>query len=196
MKQFIVSGEHERQGSPEFEAEVLRDSELALELEQQVRKNVLLPWLAEHPDVDWTCTGPALLRLAALEILAGAPGTTPDDFAEMARELAKMAEPVAREVAAKARAFLNLPPQAEPKRTPDEPDRPETIVQKQVRLVLEQQCREIAEKLTAMVPAGVGFALFLMDYGVRGNLAYVSTVSREDMIKQVKEWLARQEGER
>ncbi len=70
--------------------------------------------------------------------------------------------------------------------------REETFVEKQVRLVLEGQCREIADKLKAMCPAGTGFALFLMDYGSKGNLAYVATVDRADMIKTVQEWPARE----
>lgn len=68
----------------------------------------------------------------------------------------------------------------------------ETLVQKQVRLVLEQQTHDVAEKLKAMVPAGVGFTLFLVDYGEKGNLAYVSSADREDMIKNIEEWLERQ----
>lgn len=191
MKEFIASGDASREGSPEFEAEVLRDSELALELEQHIRKAALLPWLAEHPAVDWTCTVPALLRLAAIDVMAGAPGTTPDDFAEMARELAKTVEPIAREVSERARALLsNIPAQADPKAPDTEPAPSETFIQKQVRLVLEKQCRELADMVQAKTPAGVGFALFLMDYGLKGNLAYVATVDREGMIGMVKEWLA------
>lgn len=68
----------------------------------------------------------------------------------------------------------------------------ETFVQKQVRLVLEQQCRDIAEKLKAMCPAGVGFTLFLTDFGEKGNTSYVSTCDREDMIRLLEEHLERQ----
>lgn len=65
----------------------------------------------------------------------------------------------------------------------------ETLVQKQVRLVLEQQCRQIAALLQPQVPAGVGFILFLSDFGDGGNTAYVSTVERASAIKLVQEWL-------
>lgn len=65
----------------------------------------------------------------------------------------------------------------------------ETLVQKQVRLVLEQQCRDIANLLKPQMPAGVGFILFLSDFGEGGNTAYVSTVERASAIKLVQEWL-------
>jgi hypothetical protein len=188
LKQFIASGDADRQGSPEFEAEVERDEKLALELEQHIRIAALLPWLARHPEVDWTCTAPALLRIAALEIMAACPPTTPDDFGVMVCEVAKSVVPAAREVSKKAREFLRTETTA---RSPAS----ETIVQKQVRFVLEQQTREIAEKVKAWCPAGVGFLLFLADYGEKGNLAYVSTCDRVDAIKLVVDWLARQRAE-
>lgn len=65
----------------------------------------------------------------------------------------------------------------------------ETFVKKQVRLILEQQCHDLAELLKSKVPAGVGFTLFLSDYGEGGNLAYVSTVDRADSIRVIREWL-------
>lgn len=69
----------------------------------------------------------------------------------------------------------------------------ENFVQKQVRLVLEKQCRELAELLGSKVPAGVGFLLFLADFGEAGNTAYVSSVQREGAIKLVQEWLDKQD---
>lgn len=39
----------------------------------------------------------------------------------------------------------------------------------------------------------MGFALFVFDFGERGNLAYCSNAEREDMIKTVEEWLAKQQ---
>lgn len=69
----------------------------------------------------------------------------------------------------------------------------ETRVQQQVRLVLEQQCRELATLLKERVPAGVGFALFIFDYGEKGNLAYVATAQRDDMRRAILEWLERTE---
>lgn len=72
----------------------------------------------------------------------------------------------------------------------------ETQTQIQVRLVLEKQCRELAVEIRKMLPAGTAFALMIADFGVKGNLAYVSNADRSDMIKMVKEWLERQEATR
>lgn len=183
LKESIATGEHNREGSPEFEKEV-RDSELALELEQHVRKTALLPWLAKHPRADFTVTAPALLRLAAMQIMAAMPGSTPEDVGTFAAEVAKTVVSAAAEVSQKAREYLeNEMPAA---------DRAETIVEKQVRLVLEKQTRELVDKMKPWVPAGVGFILFLADYGVKGNVAYVSTIEREDALKTVAQWLSRQ----
>jgi hypothetical protein len=179
MKEFIASGEADQKGTPEFEAEVERDSRFTLELEQLVRK-AILPWLAKHPDVDWTCTMPALVRVAAIQVMAGSPGTTPEDFGVMAGEVAKTVEKVVDHVVEKVR-------EATAPAAPNEP-----LVNKQVRLVLEQQTVDLAKKLKLMVPAGVGYMLFLADYGAKGNVAYVSTCNREDAIGLVTTWLARQ----
>lgn len=73
----------------------------------------------------------------------------------------------------------------------------ETVSQVQVRLILEKECRRLADIIAKELPPGQqGFALFLFDFGLPGNLAYVSNGQREDMIKTVREWLERTEGKR
>ncbi len=57
---------------------------------------------------------------------------------------------------------------------------------------------EALHKQIALLTAAATFAmgvvtLFLFDYGVPGNIAYVSTANREDMIKAIREWLGRVE---
>lgn len=69
----------------------------------------------------------------------------------------------------------------------------ESLIDRQVRLVLEQQCRDLASHLKPKVPAGVGFLLFLADHGAEGNMAYVSSVERQSAIKLVQEWLDHQD---
>ena len=69
----------------------------------------------------------------------------------------------------------------------------ETLTQKQVRLILERQCRAMAEQIDAGLPAGVGFTLFLFDFGPKGNVAYVSSAQRADVVKLVREWVEREE---
>ncbi len=57
---------------------------------------------------------------------------------------------------------------------------------------LESTCRGYADAFQDVVPPGVGFAIFLFDFGEKGNTAYVSTAKREDMVRLLKEWLVMQ----
>lgn len=52
---------------------------------------------------------------------------------------------------------------------------------------------QLARDLRVKLPPGVGFTLFLFDYGQDGHLAYISTAEREDMVKVVREWLEKME---
>lgn len=65
----------------------------------------------------------------------------------------------------------------------------ESLVEKQVRLVLEQQVRKLIGIVTPHVPAGVGVMMWLADFGFKGNTAYCSTVDRESALKLVREWM-------
>ncbi len=58
---------------------------------------------------------------------------------------------------------------------------------------LEKTCRGYADAFQDVVPEGVGFAIFLFDFGEKGNTAYVSTADRKDMLKLLKEWIEIQE---
>jgi hypothetical protein len=71
----------------------------------------------------------------------------------------------------------------------------ETPEERDARLALERRVRELAELLEREVPrtTGVGFALFLFDFGAGGAISYISNAQRETMVRTVREWLARQE---
>lgn len=58
------------------------------------------------------------------------------------------------------------------------PERRESRVDTQVRLVQETQCRKAADLLAKSLPAGVGFCLVIADHGERGNMSYVSSIER------------------
>lgn len=63
---------------------------------------------------------------------------------------------------------------------------------------LEQRAQAVGRAIDGAVnqnrQAGrIGFALFVFDFGDAGNLSYVSNAERPDMVKAVKEWLARQQ---
>jgi hypothetical protein len=68
-------------------------------------------------------------------------------------------------------------------------DTGETFAQKQMRVHQESECRRLADLLKSKIRAGLGFTLFLYDYG-KGSMSYVSTGQREDMMVLVAEWLA------
>jgi hypothetical protein len=125
-----------------------------------------------------------LLRGAAMNVLAKRvedgefdEHADADDVAAMARDLKD--SPALRDV-------LGLPDPP-----PDIPQPPETNVNLQLRLQMEKRTREIADRLRAEMPPGVGFTLFLYDFGAPGNTAYVSTADRTDAIANIREWLAR-----
>ena len=59
----------------------------------------------------------------------------------------------------------------------------------------EAALRKIADKLKAQMPPNMGFTLFLFTYGKDGQLFYISSADREDMIKVVKEWMEKQKEE-
>lgn len=57
---------------------------------------------------------------------------------------------------------------------------------------METMLREWGRKIKATLPNGVGFTLFLYDYGDKGNMFYLSTSEREDMIKALEEFITKQ----
>ena len=66
----------------------------------------------------------------------------------------------------------------------------------QLRLMIERRCREMADKIAPSLLPGTGFALFMFDFGhpgEPGSLAYVSSGDRADIVRAMKEWIARQE---
>jgi hypothetical protein len=71
----------------------------------------------------------------------------------------------------------------------------ESNAEKQIRLGLEGMTADIGRALRAALPEGLGFALFVFNYGDPGsfqNLAYVSSATRETMIATVRDWLQHQ----
>lgn len=59
---------------------------------------------------------------------------------------------------------------------------------------LEEKAREIGALIGAAVPSGVGFGLFIFDFGDGGHLAWISNAQRADMIKSIEELLGRLKG--
>lgn len=58
---------------------------------------------------------------------------------------------------------------------------------------LESIARQIGDLLRRAVPKGVGFAVFIFDFGGPGEwLTYLSNAKREDMINVIEEWLEKE----
>lgn len=72
-------------------------------------------------------------------------------------------------------------------------DTGETPQDRRDRAELEALSRSIAEALTEALPEGLGFALLVFDFGEGGNLAWISNARREDMVRALREQLARLE---
>lgn len=55
---------------------------------------------------------------------------------------------------------------------------------------LRAKGRELAERLTRMLPPHLGFTLFVFEYGDPGKgITYLSTAPRDEMIRTIEEWL-------
>ena len=59
---------------------------------------------------------------------------------------------------------------------------------------IEELLADIGRKLKAQMPPGWGFTLLICSYGEGGAMFYLSSVEREDMVKAMKEFLAKAEG--
>jgi len=57
----------------------------------------------------------------------------------------------------------------------------------------QRALRTIATLVDEHVPDGMGFALFLFDFGPGGALFYMSSAQRADIVATMKEWIAREE---
>lgn len=57
---------------------------------------------------------------------------------------------------------------------------------------METMLKEYGRKIRATLPDGIGFTLFLYDYGENGSMFYISTSDRQDMIRALEEFIAKQ----
>lgn len=56
---------------------------------------------------------------------------------------------------------------------------------------IETVLRRIGEDLKRQMPPNVGFTLLMFDYGENGNMFYLSSAQRADMIKAMEEFLSK-----
>lgn len=70
----------------------------------------------------------------------------------------------------------------------------ETDEQFEQRKAITQRCLEIGQAIKdALMGGRFGFALLMFDFGDSGNLAYMSTGEREDMVTLLREMADRLE---
>lgn len=58
---------------------------------------------------------------------------------------------------------------------------------------IEAILKRIAEIISDWTPEGWGFCLMMFTFGEGGNFFYVSDAQREDIIRTMKEFIAKQE---
>lgn len=64
--------------------------------------------------------------------------------------------------------------------------------------VIASRMRDIGQRIHSALDESelkgkMGFALLLFDFGVGGSMFYISDANREDMLKAMKEFIAKQE---
>lgn len=57
--------------------------------------------------------------------------------------------------------------------------------------IVEAILKDLGAELKRRMPAGMGFALLMFDYGADGSLFYIADAEREDMIKTMEEFIER-----
>lgn len=57
----------------------------------------------------------------------------------------------------------------------------------------ERSLRELAKLIDERKPPGFGFGLFLFEFGEHGSMFWISNAQRQDMIKALREWIAKQQ---
>lgn len=55
----------------------------------------------------------------------------------------------------------------------------------------ERALREVGKQLGTKMPPGFGFGLFVFEFGEEGSMFWISNAQRPDMIKALREWIAK-----
>lgn len=56
---------------------------------------------------------------------------------------------------------------------------------------IEVKLKEIGKIIKSVLPKGWGFSLMIFNYGDKGNMFYISSANRQDMIEAMKEFIER-----
>lgn len=58
---------------------------------------------------------------------------------------------------------------------------------------MKRQLHDISAAIDAGLPEGMGFGLFLFEFGPGGAMFWMSNAQRADIVASLKEWIAKQE---
>jgi hypothetical protein len=67
-------------------------------------------------------------------------------------------------------------------------------VNARVSAAIEKHLRDVGDAIAEDMPKGWGFTLFMFEYGPGGTTVYLSTAKREDMLRELRDWLDREQG--
>ncbi len=56
---------------------------------------------------------------------------------------------------------------------------------------IQAKMKDIGKMISSALPKGWGFSLMIFNYGDKGNMFYISSGKREDMIEAMKEFIER-----
>lgn len=60
-------------------------------------------------------------------------------------------------------------------------------------LEVKKNLKHLADKIKDELPDGFGFALLAFEFNREGQLMYISNADRADIVKAMKEWIAKTE---
>lgn len=62
-----------------------------------------------------------------------------------------------------------------------------------IRPEVREQMNDVARAIDGALPAGKGFVLLVFDFGDGGFMNYISNSERADMVRAMKEFIAKEE---
>lgn len=63
-----------------------------------------------------------------------------------------------------------------------------------IRPEVRERMNDVAELIDGALPEGFGFVLLVFNFGEAGFMNYISNADRADMVRAMKEFVAKEEG--
>lgn len=58
-------------------------------------------------------------------------------------------------------------------------------------IYIENLLRDLGRKIKSLMPEGWGFTLMIFNFGDKGNMFYISSAERKDMVEAMNEFIER-----